>query len=162
VLLENLEGRMGVLAANKGLKLVTSVADDVPAVVMGDVKRLEQILTNLAGNAIKYTERGEVCVRVFRSSADRWGVSVSDTGMGMPEADLEHIFEPFYQAHIEDGMRRRGTGLGLSIVQQLVDLMGGEISVESILGGGSVFTVVLPLEQAASIPDPRVTSHTQA
>jgi PAS domain S-box-containing protein len=149
-ILDHIEERMAVLAANKGLRLHSSVAPELPRNIIGDRQRLEQILTNLVGNAIKYTERGEVHVHMFQSGADRWGIRVSDTGIGIPEAELAHVFEPFYQVQLEDSQRRRGAGLGLSIAHQLVDLMGGKISVESRAGRGSVFTVLLPMERAVS------------
>ncbi|HMR63005.1 MAG TPA: histidine kinase N-terminal 7TM domain-containing protein [Anaerolineae bacterium] len=143
-LVRNTQTRMCVLAQNKGLELTTNLASDLPTTVLGDEKRLQQILTNLVGNAIKFTEFGRVIVRLFCPDSNHWAMQVSDTGPGIPAEAQQYIFEPFTQA---DGSTTRtygGAGLGLSIVKQLTILMGGKVRLESEPGHGSTFTVVLP------------------
>jgi signal transduction histidine kinase/DNA-binding response OmpR family regulator len=130
-------------ADEKGLELLSDVDENVPDVLMGDPGRLRQVIINLAGNAIKFTSKGEVLLHVgLESRTDggaRLAFAVSDTGIGIPQSKLDAIFEPFVQA---DGSTTRvfgGTGLGLTICSQLVARMGGEITVESEVGRGSVF-----------------------
>jgi signal transduction histidine kinase len=144
-LVENVQTVMSMAARHKGLELTTHIADDMPGMLYGDFQRLCQILTNLVDNAIKFTESGAVHLQVYKPAEDRWALEVSDTGCGIPQEAQSYIFTPFRQG--DDPMQReyRGAGLGLSIVQQLVALMDGEIRLESEVGKGSTFTVVLPL-----------------
>jgi signal transduction histidine kinase/ligand-binding sensor domain-containing protein/CheY-like chemotaxis protein len=128
----------------KGLDLVWSVGAGVPARVDGDPHRLRQILTNLVGNAIKFTETGFVAIRVEGEPAETEGhvhltFEVSDSGIGVDDEALKTIFEPFSQQESSFARRYGGTGLGLTICRQLAHLMGGEIGVESQLGQGSRF-----------------------
>ena len=147
-------------AHGKGLELTAFVAADVPAMVRGDRGRLRQVLTNLVSNAVKFTHRGEVAVRVELLRRDETGATlrfeVSDTGIGIAKGKLERLFESFSQADTSTTRRYGGTGLGLAISRQLVQLMGGEIHAESGAGRGSRFwfTVTLP-EAAAATPAPR-------
>ncbi|MBF0114060.1 MAG: response regulator [Magnetococcales bacterium] len=133
------------MAEHKQLGLYLQLADDLPELVRGDYNRLQQILLNLLGNAIKFTTRGSVSVHVRRSARNQLLFTVSDTGIGIPEEHLQDIFLPFAQA--EDSISRRfgGSGLGLNICCQLVEKMGGEIWVESIPGQGSSFTFTVHL-----------------
>ena len=143
----------------KGIELACHVTSDVPSEIVGDAGRLRQVLTNLVGNAVKFTEQGEVVVAVRRmdTAGDGNGkceleFSVTDTGIGMgPEAE-SRLFKPFSQ--VDGSMTRRfgGTGLGLAICRQLVHLMGGSISVESELHRGSRFSFVLSLGIGAASP----------
>jgi PAS domain S-box-containing protein len=147
-LVAQVQPRMKLLAEAKGLKLCDDIAPDLPAAVSGDPARIQQILINLVGNAIKFTDEGIVKVRVHRPDRSHWAICVSDTGSGIPNEAHSLIFEPFRQV---DGSATReygGTGLGLSIVKQLTTLMSGRITVESEMGQGSEFTVVLPLVEA--------------
>ncbi len=134
---------LSVVAANKGLELVCRIAPTVPELVLGDAGRLRQILTNLVGNALKFTAKGEVVVQVWpeEGSGDRVGVhfSVRDTGIGIPADKRERVFDSFSQADASTTRRYGGTGLGLAICSQLVGLMGGRIWVESEVGQGSTF-----------------------
>ncbi|MCX7681237.1 MAG: ATP-binding protein [Anaerolineae bacterium] len=134
-----------VLAQEKGVELSGYIEANVPSVLAGDRQRLHQILLNLVGNAIKFTDRGWVRVRIYRPDKSHWAMEVADTGCGIPREAQPHIFEPFHQA--DDSMTRRhhGSGLGLSIVKQLTHLMGGEVTFSSAVGQGSRFTVTLPL-----------------
>lgn len=135
-----------VLAHHKSLLLSTSISADVPEELEGDPARLQQILTNLISNAIKFTEVGEIQVRAFCPTPTQWAMEVRDTGLGIPPEAFGYIFEPFRQVDGSRTRRQGGSGLGLSIVKQLVHLMGGEIALKSTLGEGSVFTVILPLQ----------------
>jgi PAS domain S-box-containing protein len=137
----------------KGLELACDIAHDVPDILQGDAHRLRQILTNLVGNAIKFTEKGEVVVRCERVSSSgepaiRLRFSVSDTGIGIPADKLQAIFEPFTQADGSTTRKYGGTGLGLTISLRLVELMGGRIWAESEVGKGSTFTFEVVLEPA--------------
>lgn len=146
-LLENLHNSMDKTVTDKGLSLVSKLGDGVPAEVVGDPQRIQQILFNLVGNAIKFTERGAIEVNIDRVDADNWKLEVTDHGIGIPENELPFIFDTFRQASHEVSTRQHGGfGLGLSIVKQLVELMGGHIYVKSESGKGSTFTVSLPLK----------------
>jgi signal transduction histidine kinase len=115
---------------------------------MTDRMRLREILENLLANAVKYTEAGNISLRVEMQTAGlqkRVVCSVADTGIGIGSSDLPHIFEPFYMAEGVDRRKYPGSGLGLSIVKRLVELFEGDIDVESEPGRGSTFTVSLPL-----------------
>lgn len=144
-LVEGAHSLMLGVAQAKDVRLTYEVTDEVPPTLSGDPQRLHQILVNLINNAIKFTDRGNIHVRVYRPDADHWALSVADTGTGIaPEAQL-HIFEPFWQAEETATRSHAGVGLGLSIVKKLVDLMKGEISLSSELGRGSTFTITLPI-----------------
>jgi signal transduction histidine kinase len=147
-MVETVWRQMAVLAQAKGLALTGEVAADVPATLEGDAKRIQQILVNLVGNAIKFTEEGGVRMKVYRPETDCWALQVADTGAGIPMEAQATIFEPFRQLDDPARPSRAGFGLGLSIVNQLAALMGGRISLESGNGRGSVFTVYFPLEPA--------------
>ncbi len=134
---------LAIRAHEKGLELVCQVSPDVPSRLVGDPSRLGQIFDNLIGNAIKFTERGEVVVRVTNDpESDGPGgvrVSVCDTGIGIPAETRELIFQSFAQGDASTTRRYGGTGLGLTISKRLVELMGGRIWVESTVGQGSTF-----------------------
>src|SRR5262249_26247700 len=126
---------LGIRAAQKGLELACHIPPEVPDALIGDPARLRQIVVNLLGNAIKFTERGEVVVGVALESRTRDEVclrfAVSDTGIGIPADMQQLIFEAFSQVDSSTTRRFGGTGLGLAITRQLVALMGGRTSVES-------------------------------
>jgi signal transduction histidine kinase len=130
-------------AQQKGLALIVEVHPAVPDVVIGDPGRLRQILVNLLGNAIKFTHRGEVRVRVSSersTTSERMLLfSISDTGVGVPQNDQERIFEAFTQGDASVTRQYGGTGLGLTIAARFVELMGGRLWVESEEGRGSTF-----------------------
>jgi PAS domain S-box-containing protein len=132
-----------VLVRNEAVEVGTTVDDDVPAWVVADHSRLRQVLRNLVGNAVKFTEQGRVCICVV---ADEHTVSFSivDTGVGIPDNEQTIVLEPFRSASTAGA--GRGAGLGLSIVQRLVSAMHGEIHVSSVVGEGSTFRVTLPME----------------
>jgi len=144
-------------AADKGLELACEVPPQVPDAVAGDPGRLRQIIINLVGNAIKFTDEGEVVVSVVSEPAEdgmsSFHFTVTDTGIGIPTKKLERIFESFTQADSSTTRRYGGTGLGLTISSQLVELMGGSIWVESEVGTGSAFhfTVRLALREGPPV-----------
>jgi len=142
-LLESLVQRFSDQLLEDGPVLQLDCPEDVPP-VFADIDRTEQILVNLLGNAVRYTERGTISVRVW-SRGDRLWVAVSDTGIGISEADLPHVFERFWRADRSRSRHSGGTGIGLAITRRLVELQGGEISVTSELGQGSTFEFSLPL-----------------
>lgn len=144
-LLESLHGLLDKTASDKGLRLTSEIEDSLPELLSGDAARLQQILVNLVNNAIKFTDRGSVHVKLFYPSQHKWGIEVSDTGHGIPESEIAHIFDTFRQVEGTATRVHGGFGLGLSIVRQLVNLMSGEIKVESKLGEGTAFIITLPL-----------------
>jgi signal transduction histidine kinase len=131
------------LARTKGLSLTTDVAEGLPTGT-ADARRLSQVLLNLVGNALKFTDQGGVVIRAVRV-ADRFELSVVDTGPGIAEADQAKIFEEFQQVDNTSTRKKGGTGLGLSISRKIVELHGGRISVRSEFGKGSTFTVSIPI-----------------
>ncbi|ATX79417.1 Signal transduction histidine kinase [Mariprofundus aestuarium] len=132
-----------IKAAEKKLELVFHVKSEVPIRLVGDAVRLEEILLNLIGNALKFTDKGEVIVTVDKAAEDGETItldfSVSDSGIGIPEDGMQALFEPFDQAHGDISRNLGGTGLGLTICRRLINLMGGEIEVESSVGKGTTF-----------------------
>ncbi|HMX14676.1 MAG TPA: ATP-binding protein, partial [Thauera aminoaromatica] len=144
---------LALRASQKGLELYYDVAPDVPSVLRGDPTRLRQILVNLIGNAIKFTEHGEVEVRVRCVQRNGGAASIEflvrDTGCGIAPDKLEAIFGAFSQADNSTTRKYGGTGLGLAICRQLTELMGGRIGVDSVPGAGSRFEVTLPLRAVA-------------
>jgi PAS domain S-box-containing protein len=141
---------LGEAARAKGLELIVSCHPDVPEVLSGDPTRLAQVITNLGSNAVKFTERGEVFIRATATPGaagrTRLHVRVTDTGVGVPENDVEALFEAFTQADASTTRRFGGTGLGLAISREIVQALGGEIGVEANPGGGSVFWFTTELE----------------
>jgi PAS domain S-box-containing protein len=141
--LRNLLGVVGQKAQDKGLALVSSIADDVPPHLVGDPLRLGQILINLVNNAVKFTDLGEIAIRVAAEeicATDlRLKITVSDTGIGMDAVQVASLFQPFQQGDTSFTRKYGGTGLGLAICKQLCELMDGEITAESELGKGSAF-----------------------
>jgi PAS domain S-box-containing protein len=140
-------------AGQKQVTLLVDVASAVPAAIVGDPNRLRQVIANLVGNAVKFTERGSVVVSAAAETIGRGQItlhlSVRDTGIGISRDQCARIFEPFAQADQSTSRRFGGTGLGLTISATLVDLMGGRIWVESEPGLGSTFHIVLPFDIAA-------------
>lgn len=146
-------------ATSRGLKFEVSVHRDVPDTVRGDPVRLAQVLRNLVGNAVKFTESGSVYLRVNLAAEINAtapvllpiGFEVIDTGIGISEQALEELFQPFRQADLSTARRFGGSGLGLAITKELVDLMGGRISVQSRIGDGSRFRFELTFEHPGAL-----------
>ncbi len=152
-----IEGALKILAlpaAKKNLPLRLEMADDVPSVITGDADRLGQVLINLVGNAIKFSKQGEVGISVTRQE-NALLFAVKDTGIGIPEQKQRLLFQSFMQVDSSLTRRHGGTGLGLAICKGLLELMGGEICLESEEGKGSTFFFTLPLKalSAATAPD---------
>ncbi len=151
-LMEDLADSFQAVILDRGLALRCTVDDDVPAHLIGDTVRLRQILTNLIGNAVKFTLRGRVDIRVYclapvRPEEHRLYIEVEDTGVGIPDKAQEGLFAPFAQADATQTRKFEGSGLGLSITQHLITLLGGSLAFESG-PGGSLFAVCLPLRHA--------------
>lgn len=146
-LLQDLIDLFGGPARQKHIHLTWELGGDVPHWLRGDKTRLWQVLSNLMGNAIKFTEQGEVRVAVYRENGP-YRFEVQDTGVGIEAPALGRIFDPFEQADSSTTRRYGGTGLGLALCRQLIELMGGEIDVQSTPGRGSRFWFTLPLEEA--------------
>ncbi|MBF0542938.1 MAG: response regulator [Candidatus Riflebacteria bacterium] len=151
---EDIAEMLAIRAQEKNLELTCIVDPEVPALLCGDPGRLRQIVTNLAGNAIKFTQKGEVVIRVkLQEETDQQvviKVSVSDTGIGIPQNRLEALFSPFVQVDSSTSRKFGGTGLGLAISKQLTELMGGNIGIKSELNSGSEFWFTVVLKKQAA------------
>ena len=143
----NLIDMIQVRLAEKKLGFQVDIDENLPSVLYGDVKRISQVLLNLLTNAAKYTETGSVTLSARAESITDGKVclkiSVTDTGIGIRKENLQYLYDAFRRADVKRNMKIEGSGLGLSITKQLVDLMEGEITVDSIYTKGSVFTVLL-------------------
>ncbi len=144
-LVERALGVVEPLKEGRPVKLRHEIEDGLPT-MRTDRTKLQQVLINLLSNAIKFTQEGEVKVTATRATPESIRISVSDTGSGISEADLPKIFEEFRQVGAHSRASRSGTGLGLAIARRMVDLLGGEITVSSKVGEGSIFSVLLPIE----------------
>ncbi|NEO25423.1 MAG: sensor histidine kinase, partial [Kamptonema sp. SIO4C4] len=153
-------------AAEKGLELAYLMQSDVPEMIMGDVNRLRQVLVNLVGNAVKFTDKGEVVVSVSRTSPSqghseeqcRLQFAIRDTGIGIPQNRINRLFKPFSQVDASTTRHYGGTGLGLVISKHLAELMGGTMWVESTLGQGSTFCFEI---KASPVPSSLLLEQTQ-
>ena len=158
-LIEDLAAIFRPVAHDKSLQLTMDIADGLPPAIQTDPTRLQQILKNLLSNALKFTERGAVELSVRRTADGLLAFAVKDTGIGIPAAQHDVIFEAFRQADGTTNRKYGGTGLGLSISRDLARLLGGQLSVESAPGRGSTFTLRLPLRleiaDARALPPPR-------
>ncbi|MDR2501850.1 MAG: cell wall metabolism sensor histidine kinase WalK, partial [Oscillospiraceae bacterium] len=145
---------VALTAAQRGQTLTLSLGDNAPD-ILGDRARIEQVLMNIITNAVKYTQAGG---RITVSSGAKDGFAwarIADTGIGIPESDIPHVFERFYRVEKARSREAGGTGLGLSIAAEIVKMHGGRIELESMRGYGSVFTVYLPLYTGESVEDTR-------
>jgi signal transduction histidine kinase/CheY-like chemotaxis protein/HPt (histidine-containing phosphotransfer) domain-containing protein len=153
-IVESVTAIVAVRAAEKDLELASFVEHELPQRMRGDPFRLRQVLTNLASNAVKFTERGEVVLRAKRQSSGEGALTVrfevEDTGIGIDLDQRDRLFEAFEQSDASISRKYGGTGLGLAICSRLVRLMGGEIGVESLPGKGSTFWFTVPLPEALS------------
>ncbi len=154
--LDNVTGLIAEKTAEKGLELIVDVADNVPGELVGDPLRLGQILINFANNAVKFTERGEVTIRVrlaeMRDDGPCLRLSVTDTGIGITDDQRGRLFRSFEQADSSTTRKFGGTGLGLAISKRLAELMGGEVGVDSIPGVGSTFWFTACFGRGAAQP----------
>src|SRR6185436_12030846 len=137
-------------ASRKGVKLDCRVAENLPSALMIDRVRMRQLLVNLVGNAVKFTDKGHIYTSITWENQSEQAthvtliIQVEDTGVGIPKDQLESIFKPFIQTGVSQDKERMGTGLGLAIVQRLTQLMGGTITVSSEVGEGSSFLLRFP------------------
>ena len=163
---ENILDLLGAKALEKGIGLFYRIAENVPLVVEGDSNRVRQVLLNLLGNALKFTEQGEVMLDVSRGEPDPIAhpeavmvqFAVKDTGIGISPEQQSQIFQPYTQADVSTAHKYGGTGLGLNISHRLTELMGGKIWLKSKVGQGSTFFFAIPLRpndrsQLASSPE---------
>jgi PAS domain S-box-containing protein len=159
--LEGTAALMRPRAADKGLSITIEVPADLPCAVRGDPGRVRQVVMNLLGNAVKFTERGQITLsaRLESQSADLrvYRVEVVDTGMGLSPEQQARLFQPFSQADTSTTRRFGGTGLGLAISKQIVELLGGQCGVRSRLGAGSTFWFTMQLAPAEALPEPSPT-----
>jgi PAS domain S-box-containing protein len=146
---------LSLRATEKGLKLASKIDPDVPLLLKGDAGRLRQIITNLVGNAIKFTEKGSISLHIGKDCEDEQRTTlrilIRDTGIGIASDKLETIFEPFTQADGSTNRSYGGTGLGLAISRQLAVLMGGSIGAESVAGKGATFWFTVVLEKQTAV-----------
>ncbi|MHA7815808.1 MAG: hybrid sensor histidine kinase/response regulator [Pseudohaliea sp.] len=156
---DNLVQGLRPLAEDRGLRLHYEPSPALPEAVTGDARRLRQVLLNLIGNAIKFTDEGSITLRMAPGPGCL-ELEVSDTGIGISAEEREHIFQPFYQA--QQPVERRGTGLGLTIVRSLIELMGGSLELESAPGEGTRVSVALPVAATATGPVDTVAGETEA
>ncbi|HEY9113937.1 MAG TPA: ATP-binding protein, partial [Bacteroidales bacterium] len=145
-------------AEEKGIDLLCDLHPDIPKVLIGDPVRLNQVLLNLTGNAIKFTEKGKIRVSIYLKEIIETKAiiecAVMDTGIGIPKDRLDKIFDSFTQADSDTTRKYGGTGLGLTISKQLIELQNGSISVKSIQGEGSIFTFRIPFEIGEEVEIP--------
>ncbi len=150
-LLTDLVTLQRLMAEEKGLSLTLSIDPSTPLWIRSDPLRITQILNNLLANAIKFTSRGQVELRVSVTQSNFLHMEIRDEGVGMTPTQVSQLFQPFCQADSSTTRIYGGTGLGLAICKQLCDRMDGQIQVQSQLGGGSVFTIFLPFQQASAL-----------
>ena len=157
--IEDVADLLAQQASKKGVEIVVDIPDDVPELALGDSNRLRQILMNLVGNAVKFTQQGEIVLRASALAADAGGtllrLEISDTGIGIPDDKMNRLFRAFSQVDPSTTRKFGGTGLGLAISKQLAELMGGEIGVRSNSGRGTTFwfTVRLTVLRASMPPE---------
>jgi len=145
-LIEEVKDMLEPSLGKKNLEIIANF-QKAPEIVVTDTLKLQQVITNLLSNAIRYTESGTIEINCEIFDDHKWKIVVADTGVGISEEDLLNIFNPYYRASSEaESCMIDGTGLGLAIVSQLLEIIKSEIKVDSVLGEGSVFTVTLPLE----------------
>jgi PAS domain S-box-containing protein len=149
-LIEAIKAAATLSAHAKEIELIGLVDPDVPPEITGDYERVQQVVLNLVDNAIRFTDEGSVTVRLSDGGANQYAIAVSDTGRGIAPDEQVRVFEAFQQGSVQAQGRYKGLGLGLSIVKQLVTLMGGEVKLDSTVGQGTAFTIVLPLSPETS------------
>ena len=146
LLIEEINEMLEPSLGKKNIQIILNF-QKVPERVVTDALKLQQVITNILSNAIRYTESGQIEITCKTVDDSKWRIIISDTGIGISEEDLSNIFNPYYRANSEaEYCMIDGTGLGLAIVSQLLEVIKGKIEVDSVLGNGSIFTITLPLE----------------
>lgn len=146
LLIEEVNGMLEPSLGTKNIEIILNL-QKAPERVVTDALKLQQVVTNILSNAIRYTESGTIEITCETVDDSKWQIIISDTGIGISEEDLSNIFNPYYRASsAAESCMIDGTGLGLAIVSQLVEVIKGQIKVDSVLGNGSIFTINLPLE----------------
>jgi len=148
-ILEDAQRKLSILAKQKKLALTIELDPELPLTLYGDPTRINQMVTNLTSNSIKFTGHGGVTIKFYCVNKKQWAIDVIDTGPGIPKSAQKSIFEPFRQADNTITRKFGGTGLGLSIVKHLTILMGGKIEIKSEINKGSTFTITLPMNTKA-------------
>ena len=144
LLIEEVNGMLKPSLGTKDIEIILNF-QKVPERVVTDALKLQQVITNILSNAIRYTESGQIEITCKTVDDSKWRIIISDTGIGISEEDLSNIFNPYYRANSEaEYCMIDGTGLGLAIVSQLLEVIKGKIEVDSVLGNGSIFTITLP------------------
>jgi signal transduction histidine kinase/DNA-binding response OmpR family regulator len=163
VALDEVSDLVAIKAHEKGLEFINMIHHEVPSLLCGDPGRLRQILINLVGNSIKFTEKGEVAIRASLDDEDTTNAtvrfSITDTGIGIPQDRIDRLFQSFSQADSSTTRKYGGTGLGLAISKQLAEAMGGQIGVESEEGKGSTFWFTAVLEKQPESKEKRIVVH---
>jgi signal transduction histidine kinase len=145
-LVSSVETSVRSIIDEKGLDFSITISPELPETLVGDEGRIIQILTNLTSNAVKFTDQGSVTVKIGLYDRAHWSIEVEDTGPGIPDDQLDAVFQAYRQVQRTNGAKKvKGTGLGLAITRNLAELMGGKLELESIIGEGSSFLVILPL-----------------
>ena len=146
LLIEEINEMLEPSLGKKNIQIIVN-CQKAPEKVVTDALKLQQVITNILSNAIRYTESGQIEITCKTVDDSKWRIIISDTGIGISEEDLSNIFNPYYRANSEaESCMIDGTGLGLAIVSQLIEVIKGKIEVDSVLGNGSIFTITLPLE----------------
>ena len=140
---------LGFQAREKGVKFSIVVEDDIPEWIQGDPTRLRQVILNIVGNAVKFTNTGEISI-IADTALERVRLKVTDTGIGISKQAQSSLFEPYVQADVATMRKFGGSGLGLTIVKKLVTAMGGKIAIDSVPGRGSTFTIFMPMKKASA------------
>ena len=157
--IEDVTTLLSTKVTETGVDLLLRIQPDLPSTYLGDVGRIRQILTNIVGNAVKFTHTGHVLIDVsgeVKNETVNLLIKVVDTGIGIPADKLSHVFDKFSQADGSTTREYGGTGLGLPISQNLIELMDGNLSVDSILGEGSTFTISINLPIGDDIITPKL------
>ena len=160
-LVNNIRNALNIKAQEKGLQLEVLLGDDIPTYVKGDQVRLSQIITNLVGNAVKFTQEGKVSIQLRQMPNGKIRFSVKDTGIGIPKEKFDQIFRSFSQADTNTTRRFGGTGLGLSITKKLLELQGSKIQLNSEVGIGSEFYFDLEFAASDQTPHPALSDFSQ-
>ncbi|MDY6902247.1 MAG: HAMP domain-containing sensor histidine kinase, partial [Cyanobacteriota bacterium] len=146
LLIEEVNEMLKPSLGKKNLEIIVNF-QKAPEIVVTDTLKLQQVVTNILSNAIRYTESGTIEINCKILNENKWKIMISDTGIGISKEDLSNIFNPYYRGSSEaESCMIDGTGLGLAIVSQLIEIIQGEVKVDSELGNGSTFTIILPRE----------------